>query len=79
MATVDTILFEQFVDALNRELCAIGTTLRVMRGKPDSRGTMMLQDASGRPLGLVPDHVDAATIKAIEAIITALKAPRRCS
>lgn len=79
MAAVDTILFEQFADALNRELCAIGTTLRVARVSSSLRGTMMLQDASGRPLGPVPDHVDAATIKAIEAIITATKAPRRCS
>lgn len=70
MATVDTILFEQFADALNRELAAIGASLRVMRDKPDVPGTMTLQDADGHPLGSMPDHVDAAAIKAFEAIIS---------
>jgi hypothetical protein len=76
MATIDTILFEQFVDAVNCELAAIGVTLRVTRAEPGKCGTMMLQDADGRMLGPVPDHVDAPTIKAFEAIITAPDAPQ---
>lgn len=78
MATVDTILLKQFTDALNRELCAAGSMLRVSRAPSAQRGMMMLHDASGQPLGPLPDHVDAATIRAIEAIITAIEAPRRC-
>lgn len=76
MATIDTILFEQFADALNRELAAIGATLRVAQAEPGERGTMMLQDASGRVLGPIPEHVDAPTIKAFEAIIAARDAVR---
>lgn len=69
--TIDTILFEQFADALNGELAAIGTTLRVSRAQPDIPGTMMVQDASGRPVGPMPDHADATTVLALEAMLAA--------
>ena len=71
MATIDTILFEDFADALNRELSAIGATVRVRREGPGACGTMVLQAADGRSLGSLPDHADAPTIKAFEAIMSA--------
>lgn len=75
MATMDTILFEQFVECLNTELSAIGATIRVARERSATRGTMMLQDASGQLLGAVPDHVDAPTLLSFEAILAANSAP----
>lgn len=71
MTAIDTILFEQFADALNRELVAIGATLRVAPRAPAVCGSILLHDAGGHPVGALPDHVDAATIKALEAIINA--------
>jgi hypothetical protein len=69
MPTTDTILFHQFAAALNRELATLGSTLRVAGDVVPPRGTMMLQDAGGRDLGPIPDHVDAETIRAFEAMI----------
>ncbi|MBY8829174.1 hypothetical protein [Hephaestia mangrovi] len=73
MTTADTILFEQFADALNRELAASGATLRVARRAARSRDWMILQDADGHDLGPIPDHADAATITAFEAMILSRK------
>jgi hypothetical protein len=69
MIAIDAILFDQFVEAMNGELAAIGTTLRIADAPPSHARSMTLEDANGRPLGIVPDYVDAATIAALEVIL----------
>lgn len=73
MATIDITLFEQFVASLNGELRMVGATLRVSHVAPSARGMVILENASGRALGPVPDNVDAQTILAIELLLDAAR------
>lgn len=69
MTTTDTILFEQFAIALNTELARQGCGLKVELAPPKADNAMVLLSVDGRRLGLLPDHVDAETIRSFEVII----------
>lgn len=68
-------LFGLFAAAINADLAAAGSDLRISLTPPSQPRSMTLIDRAG-PVGDLPDHADVAIILAVGALLSGRSQPR---